>query len=84
MSEFNPADLDIAEETAMRGETIVHQWLATCISEIRRLRHELNNPNYQYASSRIHRQALLYREAEIDKLKKEISEMKTQQQEKKV
>lgn len=41
--------------------------------EVMRLSHELNDPQYQY-SGRIHRHALLCRNADIDTLRKEVKE----------
>lgn len=40
------------------------------LSECRTLKHQLNDPNYSY-SGRIHRAALLCRDATIDDLRKE-------------
>lgn len=68
-------DLNRAEEIAVEGDSAMHQYLGRCVSEIRRLRHELDDPNYQYVG-RIHRQAILVRDARIDKLLKEIAELK--------
>jgi hypothetical protein len=43
------------------------------IFEVRRLRHELNDPNYTYGQGRIPRQALVSRDARIDELMEEAS-----------
>lgn len=67
-------DLSRAEELAMTEGTAMAQWLAKCVSEIRRLRHELNDPNYMY-SGRIHRQAVICRDVEIDRLRKRIEDL---------
>lgn len=67
-------DLRMAEELAVTEDTAMSQWLSKCVSEVRRLQHELNDPNYSY-SGRIHRQAILCRNAEIDRLQKRIKEL---------
>lgn len=45
------------------------------VSEVRRLKHELADPNYLYAG-RIHRQAILSRNATIDQLLREVKRLK--------
>lgn len=45
--------------------------LQLAIIEIRNLQTELMDPNYLYSGTRIHRNALLCRDAEIDSLRKE-------------
>jgi hypothetical protein len=69
-------DLSRAEQLAVAGDSALHQYLGKCVSEVRRLRHELNDPNYSY-SGRIHRQAILCREAEIDSLRERIKELES-------
>ncbi len=49
------------------------------LHEVRRLKHELDDPNYIY-SGRIHRAAILCRNAEIDALRAEIQKIKSEQE----
>lgn len=58
--------------------TVLVQYLQTCVLEIRRLQHELNDPNYMYAGSRICRLALDTRVAEIDLLRNQVKEQKAE------
>lgn len=50
--------------------------LCKAIAYIAELERALSDPNYMY-SGRIHRQAILCRNAEIDVLRKEVAELKT-------
>ncbi len=52
------------------------QAIGNLVSEVRKLLHELKDPNYLYASTRIHRQAVISRDATIQRLEKEIMELK--------
>jgi hypothetical protein len=75
MPEFiSESQLSQAEEMAVAGDSALHQYLARCVSEVRRLRHELNDPNYSY-SGRIHRQAILCRNVEIDALRERVKQL---------
>ncbi len=70
------AQLSDWEILACSHEKHEHFIMRQLISEVRRLRHELADPNYLY-SGRIHRQGIISRNMEIDRLNKEIRELKT-------
>lgn len=61
---------EMEEKAASVGDQM-SQWVCQLVSEVRRLKHELVDPNYLYANGRIHRQAVVSRNAEIEKLKAE-------------
>jgi len=67
---IDAAELDKMEQVACDQDTYLGQCCRKLISEVRNLQHQLDDPNYQYAGSRIHRQAIVVRNAEIDKLRK--------------
>lgn len=75
---ISDSELMNAEELSTSGDTQLHMYLSKAISEIRHLRHQLNDPNYMY-SGRIHRQAILTRNARIEQLEKEIEKLKKTQ-----
>lgn len=67
--------LDEWEQLGYSGGTPIHRALSDAVREIRRLKHELSDPNYMYASGRIGRQALLVREAELDRYRRRVAEL---------
>lgn len=69
-------ELDAMERFAMTEETLMALNVGKLVSEVRRLKHELADPNYLYVG-RIHRQSILCRDAQIDVLRKEIAELKS-------
>jgi hypothetical protein len=52
--------------------------IRSLVSEVRRLQHQLDDPNYLYAGSRIHRQALIVRDAEADRLREIVAKLKAE------
>lgn len=70
------AELDDAEHTAAGDNSFMAHLVLKLVNEVRSLQHELADPNYQYSSGRIHRQAILCRDAEIDRLRKELEKLK--------
>lgn len=62
------SDLTELEMIAFAGDSLEHKAMQKLIREFRRLSHELNDPAFMYAGSRIRRDAILCRDAEIDKL----------------
>lgn len=68
-------NIDDMEREAVKGESMLHQMLSRAVSKIRSLQHELTDPNYLYVG-RIHRQAILSRNAEIDALREELTKLK--------
>lgn len=68
-------DIDYAERLAMSEETQMSLTLAKAVSFIRKLQHELNDPNYRYVG-RIHRQAILSRNAQIERLLEENAKLR--------
>lgn len=73
---MTPEQIDkYEEEAASKEHSLEGGRIGELCSEVRRLRHELDDPNYQYVG-RIHRQAILCRNGTIDRLRKEIAELK--------
>jgi hypothetical protein len=68
------SDLYDIEQHACKNDTLEVQLLCRLVTECRKLQHELNDPNYQY-SGRIHRQAIICRDAEIDRLRTRLKEV---------
>lgn len=69
-------ELDDAERyAANEPNNVSYSLLSKAILEIRRLQHILDDPNYLYTGTRICRQAIIWRDVEIDKLKKQIKEL---------
>ena len=62
------SDLVELESVAFEGDGVEHRAVQKLLREFRRLTHELNDPSFMYAGSRIRRDAILCRDAEIDKL----------------
>lgn len=67
------SNLDKTEELAFGGDTMLHICLQQAISDIRELQHALDNPNYKYAGSRIHRNAILDRNNQIREYQNKIA-----------
>lgn len=69
---MNEQDLDDAEQAVAGEDTVVAAVARKALHDLREMRHETLNPNYMYAGGRIHRAAILCREATIEKLRKQI------------
>lgn len=67
-------DIHTYEQLSFKEDNALNRVCQRLIIEIRDLQHELADPNYQYVG-RIHRNAILVREAEIDSLKAKIKEL---------
>lgn len=75
MRNLNPkddSDLHDIETLVHAEDTIIARLAQALVVEVRRLKHELNDPNYMFAGGRIPRAALICRTTEIDKLRKEL------------
>jgi hypothetical protein len=71
-------DLDlhrVEEEAAGKKNDRMADYVLKMVNRIRELDHELNHPNYTYASGRIGRSALVYRNQEIQKLQEQVRHM---------
>lgn len=76
---LSEADLQRIEEDVFKdGDTLDKRVICRLLNEIRRLRHELNDPAYQYAGGRIHRHAVMCRDGQIDTYMNELSEARKQ------
>jgi len=64
-------DLDNFEQKYSGMETEQSLLICQLISEIRSLRHELKDPNYLYCGSRIHRQAVISRNNQMNSMSEE-------------
>lgn len=71
------ADLEAAEQVALAGDSRDQQLASRLLVELRRVRHELADPAFMYAGSRIHRHALICRDAENSQLRAELNSLKT-------
>ena len=67
-------DIHVCEQLAFKEDSLLNRVCQRLIIEIRNLQHELADPNYQYVG-RIHRNAILTRDAQIDTLKARIKEL---------
>jgi len=67
---------DIEDRINSRNESQEKRWVIELISKVRSLEHDLRNPNYLYADSRIHRQAILCRNSDIALLQQELHKVK--------
>lgn len=67
-------DIHDCEQLSFKEENILNRICQRLIVEVRSLQHELADPNYQYVG-RIHRNAILTRDAEIDRLRTKIKEL---------
>lgn len=65
------------ERIGCSGDSLMHHAITELTSEVRRLRHELADPRYQYAGGRATRLAITCREAELDSLRKELTELRS-------
>lgn len=63
------------EEKASADDSLFALAILRLISALRSAFHSLEDPNYLYAGTRIHRQAILCREATIDKHRERIAEL---------
>lgn len=68
---------DIEKYAAGQADSLLSLVTMRLVREVRRLQHELNDPNYLYASGRISRSAIICREAEADKLRERIKALET-------
>lgn len=64
------------ERAAASSESHENAVIRKLVSEVRRLKHEADDPNYLYCGSRIHRQAILVRNSEIDALRAQVAELR--------
>lgn len=71
-------DLSELEVVAFCSDGVPQRCVQVLIREVRRLRHELEDPSFMYAGGRIRRDAILCREAEIDQLREQIKKLKTE------
>jgi predicted RNase H-like nuclease (RuvC/YqgF family) len=62
------------EELALSEDTPIHQYAAQLVLRVRELEHELVDPNYLYGGTRISRQAIVWRNQEAERLRKQIKE----------
>lgn len=70
-------DLENVEKLALSyPQEDIKSWLAEAIVTIRHLQHQLNDPNYLYAGGRISRQAIVFRNEEIEALRNEMIRLK--------
>lgn len=67
-------DLHGIEQAACASDSTEAAMILNLVSEVRRLKHELDDPNYLYAG-RIHRQAIVSRDARIEKLRTEVKRL---------
>ncbi len=71
--ELNDGDINDLEEAAYKQpDSLIRRALCRVLVELRAERHKLRDPNYIYAHSRISRQALICRDAEIERLREEL------------
>lgn len=73
---LDASDLDEAERIALAGDTVLHQLAGRLLIEVRRLQHELADPQFQYAGGRVHRHAVVCRNAEIDALREQVRQLR--------
>lgn len=72
---LNESDLSDLEEMAFEGDDLVHRAAQRLLIELRRAWHDLADPQYMYAGGRVHRHAILCRNAEVDELRQRITAM---------
>lgn len=65
-------DLNVIEELALSKDDLIHQYCAKLILRVRQLEHDLTDPNYLYAGTRICRQALVVRHQEMQKIREQV------------
>jgi len=70
-------ELDKMEQIACESDprSQMADYVCKLVSEVRRLRHYFNDPNYKYSGGDIHRQAIVTRNAEIDRLNKQLKDL---------
>lgn len=74
--ELSSADLHIIEEKYAGKDNLESSLIMRLCNELRNLQHESKNPNYFYAGSKIHRQAILCRNNQINDLREELKKLK--------
>lgn len=62
-------------EAAELPDSVASRRIMDLCSEVRSLQHQLEDPNHLYASGRIHRQAIICRDGEISRLRKQVEEL---------
>ena len=67
--ELRTDELHDLECMAYDGDTLYNRAMQRLVREVMRLQHELADPRFQYAGGRIHRAAIVCRNAEIDSLR---------------
>lgn len=77
-AKFDPFDLTDYEELIFKGDSLVHRAAQNLLSEVLRLRSELTDERFQYAGGRIHRFAIVSRNAENDELRQQAVELRKQ------
>lgn len=72
------ADHDLHElgTLAHDGNSVPHLAMQRLVREVLRLKHELANPQFMYAGGRVSRDAILCRNATIDKQMDDLAEMR--------
>lgn len=68
----NESDLHDIERLVHAEDTLIARMAQSLVVEVRRLRHELADPNYIYAHGRIARAAIVCRNNEIDSLREQL------------
>lgn len=69
-------DLNRVEEEAYRKpDDLMSVYVQKLVAHVRDLDHQLNHPNYIYASGRIPRSSIVYRNQEIDTLRQQVRKM---------
>jgi hypothetical protein len=73
-------DLHRVEEEALAATiadpgALLGHYVIKLVNRVRELDHELNHPNYTYASGRIGRSALVYRNQEIERLREQVKKL---------
>jgi len=74
-AKFDPLDLTDYEELIFKGDSLVHRAAQNLLSEVLRLRGELADERFQYAGGRIHRFAIVSRNAENDELRRQVADL---------
>lgn len=73
-------DLDEIEQIVLKENDLLSQVACRLLSEVRRLTHALNDPQYMYAGDRVNRMAVITRNLDIVKLNDELTALKKQLQ----
>jgi hypothetical protein len=69
-------DLDTCEAEGAKADTLHSHMVMKLVSEVRRLTHERDDPNFKYSGDRIHRAAVVSRNAQIDRLHDEVKALR--------